>query len=58
MIPNTDAPNADTPDSADNYDYYAPNPADNDAAYTKYIYLFLYNYNCNGKIAPNTKKYQ
>ena len=45
MIPNTDAPDSDAPDAADN-----------NAVYPKTIHLSLCNLNHNRKISPNTKK--
>ena len=56
MTPNTDAPDVDALDAADDNSTDAPNDADNDSAYPKLIHFSLSNYNHNRKIAPNTKK--
>ena len=53
MTPNTDAPNADAPDDADNYSDNPPDSAYDDCDCHKSIHLSLRNFNL--KIAPNTK---
>ena len=54
MTSNTDSPNSDAPDAADDDAADAPDAADDDSVYPKLIHLSLRNR--NRKISPNTKK--
>ena len=56
MTPNTDATNADAPNDDEDDADDAPNSADKDADYPKFIQLYLRNLNLHCKIPPNTKK--
>ena len=54
MTPNTDAPDADSPNAVYYASFYVPGAADNYAEYPKLIHLSLRNR--THKIGSNTKK--
>ena len=56
MTPNTDAPDAYSPNAYKNDADKYPDADDNDANYPKSIHLSLRNCNWNRKIFPNTQK--